>query len=139
MVARASESRWFWIPGLFGVLLFVSFILWWLPAALLRARDAYGIGQVIAGDVTLAWRSFLRCGVAFGVTTLAIDHLPPIRWRQVFAVTAAALVAEVLAELAVVAFWGTDVGTGAQLAASVVAYAVTLGTSIAVIRRWPLR
>jgi hypothetical protein len=138
MGARASESKWFWVPGLFGALLFVTLILRWLPAASVRARDAYGLGQVIAGDLALAWKSLLRCAVAYGVTTLAIDILPPIRWREVLAVTFAALVAEVLSELAAAAFWGADAGTGVQLAASAVAYSITLATSIAVIRRWSL-
>jgi hypothetical protein len=138
MVARASESRWFWVPGLFGVLLFVSLIFWWLPAASVRARDAYGLSQVLAGDLALAWKSFLRCAVAYGITAVAIDSFPPIRWSQAFAVTSAALAAEVLAEWAAAAFWGAAAGTGAQLAASAVAYSITLATSIAVIRRWSL-
>jgi hypothetical protein len=52
-----------------------------LVAAALTKADAHlGVGQMTAGDLVLAWKSFLRCGVAYVVTALAVDWLPPIRW-----------------------------------------------------------
>jgi hypothetical protein len=110
-----------------------------LPAAVARAHDAFGVGQVIGGDLMLAWKSFLRCAVAYGVTAVAIDFLPPIRWTNAFAITATALVIEVLAELAATAVWGVNVSTGVQLAVSAVAYSATVTISIGVIRRWSRR
>ena len=77
---RLRESRWFWIPGIFAALLFIGLVLRWLPAALNKAHAPFGVGQIIGGDLILAWKSFLRGVVAYVLTALALDWLPPIRW-----------------------------------------------------------
>src|ERR1700733_13858165 len=139
MSSKSSESRWFWIPGIFGALLFVSLILRWLPASVVRADSLYGLIPVVAGDLVLAWKSFLRCGVAYIVTAIALDYLPPIRWSYALAIVAGALVMEVLAELAASALFGVHAATWLQLTATAIAYAFTLVVSIIVIQKWALR
>jgi hypothetical protein len=139
MPSQSSESRWFWIPSIFGALLFVSLILRWLPAAIVRADEPYGLGQVVVGDLRLAWYSFLRCAVAYVVTAIALDYLPPIRWRYAFAITATALAMEVLAELIASALFGVHAATWVQLTATAIAYAFTVVVSIIVIQKWALR
>jgi hypothetical protein len=139
MSSHSSESRWFWIPGIFGALLFVSLILRWLPAAIVRADKPYGLGQVVVGDLRLAWDSFLRCAVAYVVTAIAIDYLPPIRWRYAFAITAAALGMEVLAEIVASVLFGAHAATWVQLAATAIAYAFTVVVSTILIQKWALR
>lgn len=139
MAAQSTESRWFWIPSIFGALLFVSLILRWLPAAIVRADTPYGLGHVVVGDLRLAWYSFLRCAVAYIVTAIALDYLPPIRWRYAFAIAATALVMEILAEIVASALFGVHAGTWAQLIATAIAYSFTVVVSIMVIQKWALR
>jgi hypothetical protein len=139
MSSQSSESRWFWIPGIFGSLLFVSSFLRWLPAAIVRADKPYGLGQVVVGDFRLAWYSLLRCAVAYVVTAIALDYLPPIRWRYVFAIAAAALGMEIPAEIVSSALFGVHAGTWAPLIATAIAYAITVAVSIVVIEKWALR
>jgi hypothetical protein len=98
MDAASRESRWFWIPSLFGGFLFVCAVLRWLPAAMIKAHDPVGVVQVIDGDLVLAWKSFLRCVVAYCVTAFALDSLPPIRWRQAVGISVLAVLAEIGAE-----------------------------------------
>jgi hypothetical protein len=138
MSSRSAESRWFWIPGIFGALLFVSVILRWLPAAIVRADNPYGLGQVVAGDLALAWKSFLRCAVAYVVTAIALDHLPPIRWRYAFAIAATAVVTEILAEIAAGALFGVHASTWVQLTATAIAYSFTVIVSVLAIEKWAL-
>jgi hypothetical protein len=101
----SRESRWFWIPAIFGLSMFVALILWWLPAALARPNGGLGVGQVIAGDMVLAWKAFLRCVVPYVVTIVALKWLPPIYWWQAFIVAAAALVVEIFAEVVTAIYW----------------------------------
>jgi hypothetical protein len=116
-VVQSSEPRWFWVPGIFGSLLFASSFLRWLPAAIVHADKPYGLGQVVVGDFRLAWYSLLRCAVAYVVTAIALDYLPPIRWRSVFAIAAAALGMEIPAEIVSSALFGVHAGTWAPLIA----------------------
>lgn len=136
MSSRPAESRWFWIPGIFGVMLFVCLILRWLPAAIVRTENPYGVGPVIAGDVALVWNSFLRCAVAYVVTAFALDYLPPIRWRYAFVIAATALVTEFLAEIAAGALFGVHAGTWVQLTATAIAYSFTVIISVLAIQKW---
>jgi hypothetical protein len=129
------EARWFWIPGIFGILLLLSLLLRWLPAALIRSHAPFGIGQVIAGDINLAWQAFLRTAVAYVLTALAFDHLIPIRWPTAFAIALAALLAEITAEVALGALFGIHAGIGIQLITSAVAYALTLTLSLTILDR----
>jgi len=139
MSSQSAESRWFWIPGIFGSLLFVSLILRWVPVAIVRADSPYGLGQVIAGDLVLAWKSFLRCAVAYVVTAIALDYLLPIRWRYAFAIAGTALVTEILAEIAAGAVFGVHAGTWVQLTATAIAYSFTVIVSVITIQKWALR
>jgi hypothetical protein len=92
------------------------------------------VGQVIAGDIVLAWKSFLRCAVAYVVTALALDWLPPIRCRTALAISAVALLGEILAELVTADIFGDNAGVAVQLIASAVAYSLTMSTSISFIQ-----
>jgi hypothetical protein len=134
MYSRSAESRWFWIPGIFAALLFVCLILRWLPVAIVRADNPYGVGQVVAGDLALAWKSFLRCAVAYVVTAIALDYLPPIRWRCAFAIAATALVTELVAEITTGALFGAHAGTWLQLTATGIAYSF----SVLATQKWAL-
>ena len=87
----------------------------------------------------MAWDSFLRCAVAYVVTAIAIDYLPPIRWRYAFTITAAALGMEVLAEIVASVLFGVQAATWVQLAATAIAYAFTVVVSIILIQKWALR
>jgi hypothetical protein len=139
MFPQSKESRWFWIPGIFGALLFVSFVVRWLPAAIFHSHSPFGLAQVAVGDMSLAWRSFLRCAVAYIVTALALDYLPPIRWRHVMAIAATAVVMEILAELATADLFGAHAATWVQLVATTMAYSLVLALGMAAIRMWALR
>ena len=135
MSSQSTESRWFWIPGLFGALLFLSSLLWWLPAAIVRAGKPYGLGHVVVGDLRLAWYSLLRCAVAYVVTAIALDYLPPIRWRHAFVIAGAALVIEILAEIVTSAIFGAHANFWAPLIATAIAYSVTAAIIITVIQK----
>lgn len=95
--------------------------------------------SVVAGDLVLAWKSFLRCAVAYVVTAIALDYLPPIRWRYAFAIAAIALVMEILVEIVAASLFGVRAGTWVQLAATAIAYSFTVAASIMVIQKWALR
>ena len=123
------EARWFWIPGLFGILLFVSLLLRWLPAAISRSHQPFGLGQVITGDAILAWKSFLRCATAYILTALMFDYLVPIRWSTAWVIAVGALVAEITAEWVLSIAVGPNAGVSIQLVASALAYALTLALS----------
>jgi hypothetical protein len=131
----SRESRWFWIPAIFGLSMFVALILWWLPAALARPNGGLGVGQVIAGDMVLAWKAFLRCVVAYVVTIVALKWLPPIYWWQAFIVAAAALVVEIFAEVVTARFIGASADSIWQLVATAIGYSVILVASIAFVRK----
>jgi hypothetical protein len=130
---RSREARWFWIPGLFGVLLLISLALRWLPAALSTAHTPGGVAQVIAGDFILAWKSFLRAAVAYVLTALALDWLPAIRWRTVWIISVIALLGEVAAESITGAVVGVHAGLIVQLIATTLAYGAMLFASISII------
>jgi hypothetical protein len=124
---------------MFGALLFAGLFLRWLPVAIVRAETPYGLGQVVVGDLKLAWYSFLRCAVAYVVTAIALDYLPPIRWRYAFAIAATALVMEILAEIVTADLLGVHAGTWVQLIATAIAYSITVAVSIMAIDKWLLR
>jgi hypothetical protein len=130
----ASESRWFWIPGIFASLLFISLMLRWLPAALNNSHEPLGVGQIIAGDLVLAWKSFLRCAVAYVLTALALDWLPPIRWRTALAISAVSLPGEILTELVTADIFGENAGVAVQLIGSAIAYSATMFGSISILQ-----
>jgi hypothetical protein len=132
---RASESRWFWIPGIFAALLYAALILRWMPAAFSKAHEPLGVGSVIAGSLILAWKSFLRCAVAYVLTALALDWLPPIRRGSALLISAAAVIVEILAEIITGQIAGVHAGVTIQLIATAAAYCVVLVGSISIIRR----
>ena len=115
-------------------MLFISLMLRWLPAALNKSHEPFGVGQVIAGDFILAWKSFLRCTVAYVLTALALDWLPPIPWRTAFVISTVALLGEVLAELVTAEVFEASAGVAVQLVASAVAYSATMLGSISILR-----
>jgi hypothetical protein len=115
--------------------MFVALVLWWLPDALARAKDAFGVRQVIGGDMVLAWKSFLRCFVAYAVTIFALKWLPPISWPQTFIVAGAALFVEILAEVITSRLIGVDAGSVGQLVATAIGYSVTLLASIVFVKK----
>jgi hypothetical protein len=132
---RAGESRWFWIPGIFGGLTFTALVLRWLPVAFGKAHEPFGMGSVIAGDLILAWKSFLRFAVAYVLTAIALDWLPPIRWGTALLISAAAVIGEILAELIAGQIVGVHVGVMIQLIVTAAVYCVVLAGSISIIRR----
>jgi hypothetical protein len=123
-----------WIPGLFGTLLFVTLMLRWLPAALSKSHDPFGTGQVFAGDLILAWKSFLRCAVAYVITAISLDWLPLIRWRTALAISAIALLGELLTELVAAEVFGDNAGLAVQLTAAAIAYSATMLGSISILQ-----
>lgn len=131
----AREARWFYIPGIFGALLFLSLLVRWWPAAVNQAHGGFGIAQVLTGDLILLWKSFQRCAIAYVLTAIAFDWLKPIRWTNAFVIAAGALFAEIAAESLIGRLFGSGVGVAAQLVTSAVAYALTLWTSLWILRR----
>jgi hypothetical protein len=129
-VQVTPESRWFWIPGIFSALLFAALALRWLPAALSKSHEPLGVGPVIVGDVILAWNCFLRCAVAYILTGIAVDWLPPIRWRTALVISVVALLGEALAEVITAQIAGNHAGVTVQLIATALAYSAVLGGSI---------
>jgi hypothetical protein len=94
---------------------------------------------VVAGDVRLAWESFLRLAVAYIVTAIALDYLPPIRLRSVLAISVIAVVMEILAEIIMGDLFGSHAATWVQLIGTAVAYSFTVAVSITVIQKWARR
>ena len=132
---RSSESRWFWIPGIFAALLYVALIIRWTPAAFSKAHEPFGVGSVIVGNLILGWKSFLRCAVAYVLTALALDWLPPIGWGTALLISAAAVIGEALAETIAGQFVGVHAGVTIQLIATAAMYCVVLVGSTSIIRR----
>jgi len=131
----SREARWFWIPGLFGILLFLSLLLRWLPAAIIRSHEPFGMVQVLMGDAILAWKSFLRCATAYVLTALAFDYLVPIRWKTAIVIAVGAVVAEIAIEFSLSVPFGARAGVGIQLVGSALAYTLTLAVSLAILNR----
>lgn len=94
---------------------------------------------MVAGDFVLAWKSFLRCAVAYLVTAIALDHLPPIQWRCALVIAAIAVGMEVLAEIVAAVLFGVHAGTWVQLIATGIAYSLTLVASIMVMQKRAFR
>ncbi|MDB6101215.1 MAG: hypothetical protein JWO52_1214 [Gammaproteobacteria bacterium] len=131
---RASESRWFWIPGIFASLLYAALIIRWMPAAFSKAHEPFGVGSVIAGSLILAWKSFLRCAVAYVLTALALDWLPSISWGTALLISVAAVIGETLAEIITGQIVGVDAGVTIQLIVTAAMYCAVLVGSISIIR-----
>jgi hypothetical protein len=131
----AREARWFSIPAMFAALMFLALILKWWPAAMSRAQEPFGLSQVIAGDLILAWKCFLRCAVAYVLTAIAFDWLTPIRWKDAVLIAIGAVIAELTAETLIGALLGATAGVGIQLIASAIAYAATMSISLWLLRR----
>jgi hypothetical protein len=89
----------------------------------------------VFGDLTLAWKTGLRFAVAYVLTALAIDWLPPIRWRTAVLIAALAMAAEGGDEIPLGTFLGPRAGVAIQLATSALAYALVLGLSIGILQR----
>jgi hypothetical protein len=131
---RSSESRWFWIPGIFAVLLYVALIIRWMPAAFSKAHQPFGVGSVIVGNLILGWKSFLRCAVAYVLTALALDWLPPISWKTALLISVAAVIGETLAEIITGQIVGVDAGVTIQLIVTAAMYCGVLVGSISIVR-----
>jgi len=131
----AREARWFSIPAMFAALMFLVLIIKWWPGAVNRAQEPFGLSQVIAGDLILAWKCFLRCAVAYVLTAIAFDWLTPLRWRDAVLIALGALIAELTAEALTGALFGATAGVGVQLLASAIAYAATMSISLWLLRR----
>ena len=120
------QSRWLVVPVGFAALLAVTLMVRWLPAAIDRAQDAYGLGQVIGGNILLTWKAIQRGFVALLVTLPVLSLLPPIQRRHVVCVSIAAVIAEMAAEFSTAAIVGARVGLNVQLLATALAYSVVL-------------
>jgi hypothetical protein len=115
--------------------MFLGLLLRWLPASLNGIQEPFGMGRIVAGDLILAWKSCLRCAVAYVLTAVAFDWLMPIRWRTVLAIAAAAVLGEIVAELVTSILFGSHAGIAIQLIASAIAYSLTLTVSIQILQR----
>jgi len=120
------KSRWLAIPAVFGSLLVITLFLRWLPAAIERAQTGFGLGQVIGGNLLLAWQAALRAVVALIITLPALPLLPPIGWRVVFLTALAALAVEVVGELMMASLFGVQAGQASQLVATAIGFSVVL-------------
>ena len=114
--------------------MFATLILRWVPAASNTVHEPLGVGSVVVGDLILAWKSFLRCGVAYVLTALALDWLPPIRWGTALLISVAAVAGEILAEVITGQIAGVNAGVTIQLVATAAVYCVVLVGSISIIR-----
>jgi hypothetical protein len=115
--------------------MYAALILRWMPAAFSKAHEPFGVGSVIAGSLILAWKSFLRCAVAYVLTALALDWLPPISWGTALLISAAAVIGEALAEIIAGQIVGVHAGVTIQLIATTAMYCVVLVGSISIIHR----
>lgn len=135
MTQQSDEQRWFVVPMMFGVMLFIALNFRWLPEMFVRLNAPAGLFAVILGSAMLAWKIFLRVLIGYAVTLFSFDWLPPIRRTHAIVIASIAVLGEIIAEIGVSKVIGPDVGILGQLTASMVSFALVIQTCAFFIRR----
>jgi hypothetical protein len=119
-------SRWLAVPLVFSAFLWGGLIIRWTPAALAAAKRAGSFVPIVIGDMALLWPVAFRGFLALVLTLPALFWLPPLSRREVFVVSAFAVVAEVVVELTTSAFLGASAPLQPQLVATGCVYVVVM-------------
>lgn len=130
----SNRSKWLAVAPLFGALLLGAGVLWNLPTAIDKAQTAYGLGSVCGAYLIFATKVAIRAGLAFAITVLLLPLVPPIGWRQVWAVALLTVVCDLVTEGLATAVAGAQ---ASGLVAAALAFGVAFLVSVVVLRRGP--
>ena len=117
-----GSSRWFLVPVVFAVFLFLALTLRWLPAAIERFQAPYGQGQVLGGQINLAWKCVLRGLVVLILVVPVVLSGRTIRLREVFVLCGVTVAAEISVEYLITLLVGAKASKAVQLIATAVAF-----------------